>query len=460
MTDRYTMEPAFEQALVTYLAINRKVYGALRSGLEVDAFPRKESQVIVKACNAVFEETGEGPGSSIIVAQKLRHQHIEDGALTMDAMSDALQYLEDGIDMDPRPTAEQVVAALIPQIKERMTGDLLRDMISGLDMTEAKRKIEVAETLGFVDTSLGSKLGISSFRDIAALKHMAKLPTGIPVLDMFFEGGAPRGQLFAWLGDSNAGKSTALGQQAGAGLREQALVLYGSNELPPPMVKAKIFGDLTDTPFKAILAGTARQAEKRFAEMAERLGDLYVKELDTGITTPADLDDWRKEVEDAEGRAVDLMCVDYADRMTDGKDTNASDYLVMKNVYNGLVQIAKDGHCVVATASQAKGLTKGQKYATLGDFADSRHKGRIANVVVSLNWDPELELMTLYICKQKLGKADHPLKEFPADWEFGRVSQIPDRVKLGTRPSDDWQADQVVAAVAHHPNPKNPFTTQ
>lgn len=448
----YTLDAEFERALVAYLVIDRKVYGALRPGLEADAFPTKAAQVVVEMCALVFQDMGTGPGSSVVVAQKLRHRHAEDGKLTFDAMISAMEYMEDAIDAD-RPSADAVVASFAPQIQERLRGDVLRDALMGLDPKEMRRRLEVAETVGYVDTSLGSKLGVSSFSDIASLGHMEKLPTGIPKLDTFLEGGAPRGQLWAWLGDSNSGKSTALGQQAAATLREGGLVLFGTNELPPPMVKAKILGDLCNIPFKAILQGRTERAAEVYAKLAPQLGDLYVKELDTGLTTPGDLDDWRKEVEDQEGRKVDLMAIDYADRMTDGLESNSSDYVVMRNVYNGLVNMAKAEHMVVATASQAKARKAGQKFLKLGDMADSRHKGRIANVVVSLNWDDEEKEMWLYICKQKLGASDVELGPIPTDWEYGRVSTIPKRVQDGARPSDDWQAVQVEKAMS-------PFATQ
>ena len=450
--DPYTLDPQFEQALIAYLVEDRKVYGALHQGLEAKAFPTKDAQTIVKMCHLVFQETGTGPGASMVVAQRLRHYHTEEGQITFDGMCSALQYMEDAIDL-PRPTAEMVVTSFVPQIQSRMQGDVLRDALMGLDPMEMRRRLEVVETVGFVDTSLGSKLGLSSFQDIARLGQMEKIPTGMPQLDQFFEGGAPRGQLYVWGGDSNAGKSTALGQQAGAGLREGALVLFGSNELPEAMVKAKIFADLTNTPFKGILRGHIQKAAEVYAKIAPGLGDLYVKELDTGITTPADLDDWRKDVEDAEGRKVDLMCIDYADRMSDGKAETGSDYHMMKNIYNGLVGIAKTNHMVVATASQVKGLARGQQYPKTGDLSDSRHKGRIANVIVMLCWDPEEKEMFLYVAKQKLGVSDHPIGPVPTDWEYGRVTTIPGRVQDGTRPSDDWQATEVVDSM-------NSFTTQ
>lgn len=450
--EKYTLATEFEYALVSYLVTDRKVFGALRPALMAEAFPTKEAEVLVRLCLQVFDETGSGPGSSVLISQKLRHHHVEDGQITFDTMCACVQYMDDAIDLDQCPTSEAMLAQFVPQLQNRMRSDAMKDALMGAEPQELKRQYEIAETLGFVDTSLGSKLGASSFVDIARLKMMDRLPTGMPMLDDGLDGGAPRGQLFVWLGGTNSGKSTALGQQAGAGLREGALVLFGTNELDEGVVNAKIFSDLTGVPFVRILAGEHEEASKRYAKLAAsgELGTLYVKELDTGITTPADIDDWRKEVEETEGRKVDLICIDYADRMSDGQPPGGSEYHMFKNIYNGLVEIAKKNKLVMATASASKDH-KGSKYAKSGDMADSRHKGRIANVIVSLN--PVDDEFWIYVCKQKFGRSDFEIGPVETDWEFGRVTTIPDRVQAGVRPSDDWQATEVVNAL-------DPFTTQ
>lgn len=451
MSDPYTLDPDFERAVIAYLVRDRRFYGAVRGGVVSSCFPTREAQTIVEACAKCFTETGEGPGSSVVVAQQLRQMSLEDGKITLDDTLLSLGYLEDCLDQD-LPPMEKVMGVFLPQLRERMRGDALRDALMGLDSTELRRRLERIDQLGFVDTSLGSKLGAASFREMDSTLT-EKLPTGMPRLDDYLEGGVPRKSLYVLLGGANSGKSTGLGQMAGANLREGGLVLYGTNELPVSMVKAKIFADLTNIPFKRILAGQTKEAAERYAAMMDRLGSLYVKELDTGLTTPADIDDWRKEVEDAEGRKVDLVAIDYADRMGDGSTGDRSDYVVMRNVYNGLVAIAKDNSIVVATASQTKELKRGQKFAKLGDMADSRHKGRIATVVVSLNYFPEEQEFWLYLCKQKMGASDVELGPIPTDWDFGRVTTISPRVQAGASPTDAWKADQVVAALS-------PFATE
>lgn len=442
--DPYKMSPAFEAQVVRLMATNRRFFNSIRRGIDADGFTDPDAKVIVKACFSVFEETGEGPGAEEIVVQQLHHLCHEIGKITIDSALSALDYLEDAGEA-PSLDPDQVMKVLLPQIRERMKMDALKDGLMGSDVLEMRRKLEVVDQIGYVESDLGGRLGVNVFDSMKAMTMLDRMSSGVLELDNVLMGGFPRQQFFCYLGGSNAGKSTALGQTAAAAVRSRGLVIVATNELPKEMWKAKVMGDLTDVPFQQIMSGRSNIARRRYEERSGDWGTLYVKDIPSGLTTPADLDDWRKEVEDKEGRAVDMLLVDYADRMTDGKKT-ASDYSMFAGIYNGLADMAKAHNMVVGTASQSK-YNDGKKsaYLTLDHFADSRHKGRIANIVVSLNWiedkDAEDEKSYwLYIAKQKLGKSDVPVGPITPDFEFGRISTLPKRVRDGASIEDHLAA--------------------
>lgn len=439
--ETYSFAPEFEAQVIAYLVEDRLFYNAVQQGIQSAAFPSKEAQLVAEACGQVFKETGQGPGDMTIVLQKLRYLLHELGKITLDACLEATDYVQDCCDLKRSPR-DAVLQQFSQQIQTRMQTDALRDALMGMDSYELRRKLEKAENIGKIDASIGEQLGVASLENINRLRLTEKLPTGIPPLDDKFGGGIGRSQFLVFFGNSNVGKSTALGQMAGAVIREGGLVLYGTNELPPEMVIAKTFADLTDVPFQKILEGHHDVCSRRYAERFQKnhWGSIFVKDIN-GMS-PAEQDNWITEVEETTRRKVDLYINDYADRTPDGKPGDRSDYLVMKNVYNDLFTIAQKRKIVVATASQAK-AKKGSGYLELNDMSDSRHKGRIATVVVSLNRaENNPEELWAYICKQKMGASEVAVGPITHDFAYGRWSQLPDAIRKGASPSTVYEAQK------------------
>lgn len=457
MTDPYTMDADFERAVIRYMVTDRRFYGAIRQGLEPEAFPSADARMVAEVCGLCFQETGNGPGSEVIVNQRLRHMCHEDGKITIDTAIATMLYVQDAVDDDACPDAESVLSIFVPQLKDRVKTEVLRDALMGEGIEEIRKKFDQVDQIGFVDTSLGSRLGSHVFKGLGRIHAMEKLPTGMVPLDAYLRGGIPRGSTYCIGGDSNAGKSTALTQMAAANIREGGLVLFATNEDPEHMVQAKILADLTDVPFEQLLQGNTDVAERRYVERGAKYGTLFTKEIEVDLFSPTDLEEWKREVEESEGRKVDVIVIDYADRMTDGKP-DRGDYHLMKNVYNGLQTIAKKGHCVVATASQTKELKRGSKWIRLGDLSDSKHKGRIAKVVVTLN--PKDDEYWVYVAKSKLVKADHEIKIVATDWAFGRITPVPPRVVGGASYSDEYAAYEVEQGIKANFDARKGMVTQ
>jgi hypothetical protein len=127
---------------------------------------------------------------------------------------------------------------------------------------------------------------------------------------------------------------------------------------------------------------------------------------------------------------VDVVLVDYADRMVSGKSKvdGGHDYKIFMHVFQELSMWATRERLWLWTASQRKGLDKGKKVADAEDASDSKHKGRIADVVITLNIRGELNDEMLYgIAKDRMASSGGTVGPLPTDFARARMVYLNDR---------------------------------
>ena len=122
-----------------------------------------------------------------------------------------------------------------------------------------------------------------------------------------------------------------------------------------------------------------------------------------------------------EGRPIDVLLVDYADRM--GAGDEKGDYHAMKVVYEGLRNLIDEKGIFGWTASQATRNSKDRKRHDLNHMADSMHKGRIADLVITLNLvGEEADELEYYVAKHRTGRSRVSVGPMRHDWEHGMMA--------------------------------------
>jgi dsDNA-binding SOS-regulon protein len=143
--------------------------------------------------------------------------------------------------------------------------------------------------------------------------------------------------------------------------------------------------------------------------------------------------DFVASAEDKAGRKMDLLVVDYADRLAGWAKDNS--YKEMEEVYEGLRLYGEQNQLVVATASQAKRGAKVKWPMDEDDFADSIAKGRVVDDVFSINMkkskDDGTEEFCIYIAKRRNGGNARIFgtDPFKPEWMFGRMGPWSDKFK-------------------------------
>lgn len=437
----YNLAPAFERAVVYYACSKPRFYGRVAYAVDPDLLTADPAKLLMKAAQAVAkDQNGKGPAASNVVVQRIR-RWVDEGQILYEDLDAAGRLLDDAEDFG-LPPMDDVITELAPVVRRRVQWQALQ---KGYDEF-AKRSDEFdgtmdliakAKRLGQEDVSGGVRINADAFDAIEQLRNVDFLPFAIPELDRQL-GGLQRGCIGLAIGGSGDGKSMFLSHVAAQSMLAGLHVIYATLELPEAVVLSRIFANLTGRPINAILDGQMEQARADIAALS-LTGE--VRFFTPQATTVGDIRDWWREREDIEGRKVDLVVVDYADKMSAGGGRDESTYTAGRVITEGLRMLAVDNKNWVWTASQAKGgagkdKKKGGRI-DLKDTADSQHKVRVADLVITLNASEDGEEMEWYVAKNRLGRSRFAVGPLPVDFAVGRMAMLTDNASAARNDLDE-----------------------
>jgi len=389
----YSFAASFEADVVALLVTSEAFYN--RVGIHVDPARLRDekAQVIAAAVRDVYETVGKAPGSLSVILQRLRDEH-DRGKLPAAKLAACAEYLLDAIDrgLPPVDVAAHTVADHIRRDKQQEVLDqAFTTYAERGSMAEVARKMEATENIGKVDVSFG--VGLDGFaEELDSMGVQQRLPIGFQDIDSEMGGGLARGEFGFWLAGTKVGKSMALVQNAVIGLCAGMHVAVATLELDAVKWRARVIGALTGTPYQDITKfGSKSVAFERYAAMRSDpsfgLGTIVTHKFGGHQTTLPDILDWVSREEDRAKKPVDLLVIDYADKLI-GRDTRESDYVQMRDVYEGIRTWAEANLRWAWSASQARRVALGDM-PTINDCADSQHKVRCTDLMVGLTRHPD-----------------------------------------------------------------------
>ncbi len=431
----YPFTEDMERALVTLLAQKPKLFGKLGALLDPKGFTDPVAKLGLEAVRAVAHDHGRGPDKALLVIQRLR-RWMGEGKLdqdTLNGVSDMFDACEDA----GLPSEESVIAEVAPILQRRAQRDAIESALSDyqkrVDPAHAFELLEKAARIGETEETTGTLLGNQSFAAMDRLKQVDRLPFGIMEVDDALGGGALRGTETVYIANTGGGKSQALIQNATAGALRGFLVGYVTLELPEQVIFARLKGNLTGVFVDDIMA----DPEKCRAELNRFLsnplyGGIVVGQFTPKVTTVSDIRAWVDEQERKLGKRMDVLVCDYADRLGAGKGykkkgkegDEENTYASALDVYEELRIWADETRRWVFTASQSqRSKDKGKKLG-VDDVADSMHKVRVADYVITLNPRDENATLLWHIAKNRLGKSNQNIGPLPVQFETARIGPI------------------------------------
>lgn len=428
----YRFDPVFEKAVVTLACSNARFYGRIGHALDPELFKFESSKLALRAAHTIFKESGRGPSASILVIQRLR-SWMQDGKVKIEQVKLVAELFDDAEDTG-LPDPDGVINELRPVLQQRIRDEAVQAGIESFgkkgDLSKVVSLEAKAQRVGVVDTSVGTILGPDSWQAVARMREIERLPTGVTELDSMLDGGLQRGGLGMWVGGPGDGKSMALTHTCGFNVAQGAFCVYATLELPTEEVLARIKACMTGIPINALKAGDTKAAEAVFAAMASRMGRLIVQDFTPLATTFEDVEEWIDRCEQHAGRKVDAAFIDYGDKLgarkTGKSKEDESGYSHGRIVFERMRIWAFESKRFAWTASQGVRRKDRKKRLDVDDTADSMHKPRVADLVVTLNvqdgdGEPSIEL---FCAKHRTGKSRFKVGPYPCAYEVGQIVPI------------------------------------
>lgn len=425
----YELDPDFEKLVLFYAASRPKFWGRIGHILDAECMENSNAKLLLDTIRLIAKDRGGGPDGTFIVIQRLQRR-VHEGKVTPKQVAEIDDLFEEVEEMgarSPLPTPDSVVDELVPVMQRRLQAHAIALSIDEFgrkgDFSSVRSVLDKAANLGLREQIAGTRLGPGGFEQIEAIKNLERLPTGILELDLEMNKGLARRQLGVWVADSGGGKSMCLVHQAGECVFMNMFVGFITLELPEAVQLARIYANITGVPTNHILDNDAdrEEAKRRVEAMIGQIGICEVAEFAPQATTVRDIIDWIDQKEQEHGMKMQCLVVDYADKLFDPRMRTENEYVAMKYVYEGLRRdIAVARGMWVWTASQASRPNKESgKRIDLHHIADSMHKVRVADVVITLNHhESELEL---FVAKNRMGRGRFAVGPLFTDFERARV---------------------------------------
>lgn len=422
----YKFDDVFEVRVALTCAINPDFWAVWGVHLEPEAMGNPACALLVRTVRSVAADLGRGPSDISVVFQRLRRQ-VTDGKVSqkeLDAVTDLL-------DEDPgRP--DELAVELKPVFEVRLKQAAARAAIDSYaghgDTSKVTTLLDQVSSLGRRRDDIGIIFGPQAEQELAKLRNVSRLSTGILELDVLMRGGTPKKETCVIIGGYKTGKSMSLNQIGATSLVDGHTTVYASLELEKSLIFARFQACLTGVPIDDILETPQGEAlaKSRLEKLWPRLGTLVVEKFPRRGATATDVTRWVERVQQQLGRKVDVFLLDYLDELvTENSRENGSEYAARGAVLAKLSEWNIDNDVWFWTATQTKrGSGKDPNRRTSGDdVADSIKTMRIVDKAITITNKGD-DMLEWFIAANRTGVGNKAVGPFPADFACARVAPV------------------------------------
>jgi hypothetical protein len=421
----YGFSPIFERVLAVALLSRPEVYGHIGEAIDPMRFTSGGAVALaLRLAKLHAKEQGRGPSAAIIGFERARTLY-QQGKLTHEELMELAELLAD---VHVLPSDSDILATATEVLRRDLQQQaILRAMdLHGArkDLTPALEELRRAAELGKQNRSTGLKLGLGAIDAIKRLRQADRLPFGLMDIDVQIGGGLPRGRAAIVAMAAKSGKSFWLTHVAGTTLVRGLFVAFATLENSEEEQSSRLLGWLTGELLDDITSGAAdANVEAGLEVLAPSLGCFRVKFFPPKVTHFGHIMQWIEDIEEEEHARVDLLVVDYLDKMGSTNRAHDSEYMIQG-------QAAEDFRLYVHgrgmwgwTASQPKRRGPDQsKQRRIGidDLADSQNKARAMDCILT-GYRPSGNEIALWMAGSRFSKDQFEVGPFPTDLEHGRL---------------------------------------
>jgi hypothetical protein len=428
----YELDPLFEQVVLYYACNQPRFWAKCGYALDPECLEHKHAKLLIATCRTIAKEVGHGPDGSLLIIQRLKRQ-VAAGKVGQDTLVEVSDFF-DSVELLNLPGWDLVANEIVPILRKRLRFQAIQaahgEYAQDGDFEEVGKALEHAARLGNSEIAQSVTLRGSAFDRLGAIRLTQRLSYGIAELDASLDGGIPRQSLGVFLGDSGGGKSMHLASQAGTCLMHQLFVGMVTLELPVHVQLARLIAHITGVEVNGILDNELieKEARRRFELVEPHLGLLELADFPPQVTSVRDILEWIQLKEEDHGRKMDALIVDYGDKLYAPQVKDNNEYVAMRFVYESLrrdIAVAKDMWVWTASQATRRGSKDSKRTLDLDNAADSMHKIRVADVVLTLNPEQDdASLMNYFVAKNRLGRARMKIGPVFTDFARARAAQF------------------------------------
>lgn len=417
-----TEDGSTDRLIVTAMAVNRRVLGAVAAKWEADLFPSRWTNLVGGWCVDFYRRYGRPPGRSLAVSFDRWAGAKKREADTVQRLEEFLTHLGDEYQRLKKKVQPDVIIDLagehFTRAKLRALHDGVDDLLNDGDVAAARALVE-----GFKPVEMGKGAWVDFFRDEEAVNRIFErkvepLVTLPGAFGTFFAPALQRERLICFEGPTSVGKSWLL-QEVGwqAMTQGRRVAFFQVGDLTQDQFGERLLVRAAGRPFSATapnrpllvpvdcLPQTVGPPEVKYREVrfkkpldrkrawaaarkvAEPWGDgdslfrlaCYPNDTVTIAHLWGVLDGWK-----ADGWVPDVVVLDYADVLAplDGRADTRDQINATWKKMKAMTQVF---HCLVVTASQTDTDSYTAKVITKKNFSNDRRKNDHVDGMIGIN---------------------------------------------------------------------------
>lgn len=382
---KYATIPSFERLSICAMCISQKLYSRLSSHIDPAKLNDAAAELLLRSALACTQSTAGRLPSAVVLLQQIRNW-VDSGKITHEAFAEVEELL---LCTEPDMDDDAYVEAWKPHLHQEALKHAAERSIQAYqsgDPTQleaAARAMDRASKIGLADASGGISFD-SGLEEALDATQLEVCTTGVPDLDILLRGGPVRATLTMFLGGPNSGKSMELTNCAAANLLRGENVAIATLENPRAVQMARTLAAMVGIPTDSL---SDRQADVRRFLKAVPHGSVIIEYFAPITTKIANIRAWVHDQERQNGVRYNIVIIDYTDKVGSHRQEKG-EYEAQRTVCESFRDWVVQENRWGITATQAVRKQRGAPVDTVldeSDVADSQHKIRIADLMISIN---------------------------------------------------------------------------
>lgn len=393
----------FEYIIAQNLLTDNRYIAAVAPVIQGKYFKNKDIGRISTVIKAFYQKRGSAPTS-----QEIRQYLVSDALRKAgENVTHRLSVL--GLTASPF-NQDELYTNTETWLKEKAVYHTMMDTIEqsadGMDTSKLLKQFEAACAI-----NLNPNIGLDYFKDID--RHVEDLkaedvyiPTGFSWLDQKLGGGLVESgrAMYIFAGQTNVGKSIALGNIAVNIAKQGRTVVLISLEMSELMYAKRISSNLTQLPIAGLKdsADSLRERVINFRESHSK-SRLIIKEFPPSTVTPHQLGSYLRSLTD-KGIKIDCIVLDYINLLAASYGT--SSYERVKSISEQTRALTYDFKAPLVSATQLNREGYSESDPSLETVGESYGLGATADAMMSL-WqdegDADLGYLRMGLMKSRFG---------------------------------------------------------